>query len=378
MKRILFLPVLLFVYLFFGCEEKFDTSQLPNPDENFSKRDTNYLEITPPFGGFQSPVAIIIGNDQLIYVADYDSNEVVMMDASGLILQKRKIPHPVAIAQNFKLDLYVCGETIAPNGRDTIGAIYKISLARFDTTINNVDTSIFYNHDLENAPMRIIRKEPERPRRRYVGISILPGNEFLVARTGPDNSSFVDPDNRVLIFNILDKLVTPLGELVTRASGGTAITDVNKLTGIAVFPSSFDFIAMQSNEGTAYGAIWMRYEMTPLFTGWVPKYDPAKPEQRTIDFIRPYRFVYPLAAAIDRRRSDVFIVDAALDSVVKFDRNGRFKVESFGKSKSASDALPGLENPRGIAFSNDCTLYIADTGNKLIRRFKLSIQTTCF
>lgn len=372
--------LILFFALFFsfGCDEKFDTGVLPNPDKFSANQDTNYVEIIPPYGGFEKPVAIIIGNDQLLYIADYDSNEVIMMDAAGVILNRRKILRPTAIVQNYKLDLYVCGEAIAPNGIDTIGAIYKIYLARFDTTIGGQDTSLFFNHDLENAPMRVIRQEPERPQRRYVSIGILPGNDFFVARTGPDNSSFVDPDNRILIFNRVDKFVTPLGDLITRSTGGTAITDINKLTGFTVFPSSYDFIVLQSNEGTSYGAIWMIYQNTPSFTGWLPKFDPSNPEQRTIDFVRPYRFVYPTATAIDRRRSDIFIVDAELDSVIKFDRNGKFKIESFGKIKSASPDLPGLKSPRGIAYSNDCTLYIADTGNKLIRRFKLAVQTSCY
>ncbi|MBI3189938.1 MAG: hypothetical protein HYZ33_04755 [Ignavibacteriales bacterium] len=372
------LAVVVALLLIAGCEEKFDTSTLPNPDANTSPGDTNYVEITPPYGGFETPVSVMVGNDQLIYIADYDRNEIVMMDAAGVILKRRSVPHPVSISQNLKLDLYVCGETMAQNGRDTIGAIYRIYLARFDTTIAGQDTSLLINHDLENAPMHIIRKEAERPKRRFVGVGIFPDNEFIVARTGPDNTSFVDPDTRVISFDKKDKMITPRGELITRATGGTAITDINQLTGIAVFPSSRNFIVLQSSAGAAYGAIWMVYESRADFTGWVPRFDPSKAEQRSTDFIRTYRFMYPTAAAVDRRRSDVFIVDAGLDSVFKFDRNGRFKSESFGKAKTQSELLPGLKNPRGIAYSNDCTIYIADTGNKIIRRFKLSVQTTCF
>lgn len=368
----------MFFALMAGCDVKFDTSVLPNPNENSSQGDTSYVEVTPPYSGFETPVSVLVGNDQLIYIADYDRNEIVMMDAAGVILKRRSIPHPISIAQNLKLDLYVCGETISQNGRDTIGAIYRIFLARFDTTIGGQDTSILINHDLENAPMHIVRKEAERPKRRYVGVGILPDNEFLAARTGPDNSSFVDPDTRVISFDKNDRLITPRGELSTRTCGGTAITDISKLTGITIFPSSRNFIVLQDVLCAAYGAIWMNYRSSADFTGWEPRYDPVKPEQRTVDFIRANRFRVPTAAAIDRRRSDIFIVDAELDSVFKFDRNGRFKSESFGKYKTTTSLLPGLNNPRGIAYSNDCTIYIADTGNKIIRRFKLSLQTTCF
>jgi len=384
------------LFLLGGCIENFDLHTLPDPGSGSIIGDTNYVEILPPFGGFESPRGMTVGNDQLIYVTDYEQNSLIMLDAGGRILKTRSILHPTVVAQNSKLDLYVGGQTIAPNGRDTLGAVYRIYLVRFDTTyvsridtvINSStgdttitpivrDTSYFSYHDLENAPMRIVWSEPARPQRRFTGIGMFPTNDFLVTRTGPDNSSFVDPDSRVMYFNSSDIFVTPVPDLVTRPSGGTGITDIRNLTSILVFPSSRDFIVTQSSEGVSYGALWMIFYLTRDFQGWLPKFDPANPDQRGVDFIRQGRFVNPSGIAYDKRRREVFIVDAALDSVVKFDRNGAFRTESFGKFKSHSADLPGLSAPGGIAFSNDCTLYIVDTGNRIIRRFRLSTQTQC-
>jgi hypothetical protein len=376
-----------------GCEHKMDIDEFRGGTVQAPTiGDTSYVEVFPPWGGFEKPVAVMIGNDQLLYVADYDNNEIVMLDAGGSVLKRRGIPHPQAIAQNSKLDLYVAGETIAPNGVDTIGALYRIALVRWDTMYlagiridtlrhdtTNVyrDTSYFANHNLDTAHMRLVWQEPGRPARRFPGIGILPDNGYLLARTGPDNSSSVDPDTRVLLFTQGDTLVTPLGDLITRPTGGTGITDIRNLTGIMVFPGSRDFLLTQSNEQVAYGAIWMIYQSTADFQGWLPKFDPTNPVQRGVDFVRQNRFLAASGATYDRRRRELFIVDAGLDSVVKFDRNGLFKAESFGKSVSASAEFPALSGPRGVAFSNDCTLYIADTGNKVIRRFKLSTQTQC-
>lgn len=387
---ITFACAILFAVLSTGCEEKFDLTDLPAAEQVTTIGDTSYVEIVPSWNYFESPRAIIVGNDQLLYVADYDRNEIVMMDAGGTVLQRRTILHPAAIAQNSKLDLYVSGEALASNGVDTVAAIYRIHLVRLDTsylsridtvfnpTTNETtytpvfrDTSIFYNHQLNAASMSVVWREEARPQRRFTGIGIMPGNQYVVARTGPDNSSFVDPDARVLLFNSDDVLLTPIGDLVSRPSGGSAITDINQLTGIFVLPGTRDFVITQKSVGVAYGAVWMMYINRVDFQGWLPQYDPAKPEQRGIDFIRSDRFKEATAVAYDRRRRDIFIVDAGLDSVIKFDRNGKFRNESFGKHRH------DLKNPRGIAFSNDCTLYIADTGNKLIRRFKLSTQTIC-
>lgn len=381
--------VLMVLLMTSGCDKKFDLSQLPQTVSATGIGDTLYYEVQPPWGGFQNPVAVMVGNDNLIYVADNGSNEVIMMDAGGTVLNHRKVPNPVSLAQNATLDLYIGGVALAPNGIDTVGALYKLFLVRFDTTYVDTlidsltgtrtfvyhDSSTFFDHSIDVAPMRIVREEAGYPQRRFVGIGILPDNQYLVARVGPDNSSFVDPDTRVLMFTKGDTLITPVPELQTEC--GTAINDINQVTGIAVFRGSRDYILTQSDQCIAYGAIWMTYQVTGDFAGWVPKYDPANAAQQSKDFIQPGRFVAASGVAIDPRRSDVFIVDSYLDSVVKFDRNGNFKHESFGRYRTVSSNFHGLNHPRSVAFSTDCTLYVADTGNKVIRRFKLASQSGC-
>src|SRR5205814_10610390 len=125
--------------------------------------------------------------------------------------------------------------------------------------------------------------ELARPQRGFPGNGIIPGKGYLGVRTGPDKSSFYDPDSRVIRFNKGDTLITPLGDLITRSTGGTAITDVRDPTGLFVIPSSKDFILTQHSDGIAYGAIWMIFQSTIDFQGWVPKFDPSKPEQRGVD-----------------------------------------------------------------------------------------------
>jgi hypothetical protein len=399
-------PLMVALIVALGCEDTPDISDIDARAQSGVQviGDTNYVEILPPWGGvsvFESPTAILIGNDQLLYVADYDKNQLVMMDAGGTILSIKSILHPISIAQNTQLDLFVGGETITSKG-DTIGAIYKIYLVRFDTTyydtlknsfnrdsiVSRLVSNTKIQHNFDVAHTQIVFKEQAKindHHRRYTGIGILPPtNEYLVARTGPDNSSFVDPDTRVLRFNRGDTLVTPLADLITRPSGGTAITDIRNLTGLMVFPKSKDFILTQTTEGVAYGAVWMIYKSGSDFEGWVSKFDLSTQGIRS-DFIRQNQFKDAAGAAYDSRRREIFIVDAGWDSVFKFDKNGSFKSESFGKSrtkvideKTKEVKFKGLDRPRGVAFSNDCTLYVADTGNKYIRRFRLSTQTTCF
>lgn len=375
------------IFLFCGailaaCSEKFDLSSVPSGGQPFAG-ETTYVEIYPPWSGFNQPHAIFVGKDELFYVADYGNNRVVMLNAAGQVLGTKSIFHPLSISQNSKLDLFVGGE-IHPRNRvdtnkvDTVGAILKIYLVRQDTVYNAGtdslpsirDTSYFYNHDLGRARINIVWSERSHPNRRFPGITVLPNNQYLAVRGGSDNSSFVDPDARVLLFNKGDTLITPLGDLVTRA--GSGITDINQPTNILSFPGKRDFILTQSSEGGVYGAVWMVYFFSADFEGWLPKFDPSKLEDRNVDFVRPGRFLRVEAVAIDKRKGDIFIVDSRLDSVMKFDSRGRFRRESFGdRLATTKEYLSGFSHPTGVTF-HEKTIYIVDSGNNVIRLFRLS------
>ncbi len=336
-----------------GCEEKFPLSQLPDPNIRPTIGDTSYIEIVPPYDGFGGPEALLIGQDQLMYVADAKNNSIVMMSLAGQQLATRPILSPRALAQDLRLDLLVAGSVVEASG-DTIGAVFRIKL-------------VASRHDLATARLDTVWKEPGRPKRRFVGIGVLPNNRYVVARSGPDNSSFVDPDGRVLLFNADDTFQTPLGDFITRA--GSGITDINRPTGVAMFPNARDFLLLQETEGMAYGVLWMVYQSDPNFEGWLPRFDPSLPELRSNDFIRPGRFVLPSGAVVDGRRRDIFVADAALDSIIKFDSRGRFRSESFGFQRSGGRML----EPTGLAFF-DRTLYVADRKTGRILRYRLSID----
>jgi len=336
-----------------GCEEKFDLSTLPQQQDTVL--DTAYVQIFPPFSGFSGPEDVLIGNDQLLYVADTKANRVVMLNRAGQQLSARTVLHPFSLAQDSRLDLLVGGEIVVANG-DTAGAIFRIHL---------VSTSADSAHRLELARVDTMWRELANPRRRFPGITVFGDNFYLAVRTGPDNSSFIDPDARVLLFNNHDVFITPVPALTTRS--GSGITDINKPTAIASFPGARDFVLVQSSEGVAYGAVWMRYQATADFEGWLPQFDPARPEDRSSDFIRPNRYLLPDAVTIDRVRRDVFIADARLDSVFKFNSRGRLKSESFGFTRSSGT----MKRPTGLAFFEK-VLYVLDGQQGQLLRFRLT------
>jgi len=349
---------LLAVISVIGCDRKFDLSTLPDANLEITIGDTTYVE-KGSWVGFNRPRMILYGKDQLFYVADTYNNRVVMLNKAGQILSESPfILHPISLAQDNRLDVLVGAEIVEQSTGDTIGVIYRIKL-------------VSASHNLNLAQIDTAWKEPARPKRRFVGIGTFPGDEYLVARDGPDNSSVVDPDARVMRFKYIkidsatykDRFITPLSELQTGA--GSSITSVNHPTGIATFPNVADFILTQQSDGVQYSAIWMVFSRTSDFEGWLPKYDPSLVSG--IDFIVPNRFRQAMGVSIDDTRRDIFIVDAAQDSIVKFNSRGVMKQESFGaKTQGIS-----LRHPASIAVAQN-TLYVCDTDNNRIVLFRLS------
>jgi len=347
------LLILLIAGLFSTCQEKLDLSTLPQQTD--TSLDTSYVQIFPPFGGFVGAEDVLIGKDQLLYVADTRANRIVMMDRAGQIMSTRTMLHPHAVTQDLRLDLLVGGELVAENG-DTIGAIFRVHLVS-----SNQDTA----HHLEKSRIDTVWREPAKPARRFPGLAVFYDNTYIAARSGPDNSSFIDPDGRVLLFDANDHFITPIPALTTAA--GSGITNIYFPTGNAAFPGVKDFILVQSSQGVSYAAIWLQYQVTSDFVGWVPKFDPANPDQRGVDFIRPNRYILPQGIAIDNIRRDVFIADAALDSVFKFNSRGAFKSESFGFHRSGGV----MKQPAGLAYFAT-VLYVLDGKTGEILRFRLS------
>ena len=61
-----------------GCEKKIDTSQLTGPTNANITGDTVYVQLNPPWTGYNQPQDIIVGREPFIYVADTDNDRVVM------------------------------------------------------------------------------------------------------------------------------------------------------------------------------------------------------------------------------------------------------------------------------------------------------------
>jgi hypothetical protein len=317
--------------------------------------DTVYVQINPPWTGFNKPEAMIIGREPFIYVADTYNDRVVMMNLNGNILGIREIKKPVALAQDFELNLIVCAEldTIINGQAQSFGAVYKLDMVAAD-------------HQINNAPMvRLLPRAADLkyPERRYTSVTVFYNNTFYVGRTGPANSSFIDPDNSILYFSPKklfgggtgDTLIGRVPNIDPVSSGLVSANQISSLTSFN--RKNIDFIETLTGNNSLK-VQWLTYVVTPVSADYEARLTPSDGGA----LMMPNKFGKPEGSCIDDA-SNIYIADAQKDSVFKFTPFGD-ELQSFGG--------PDVFNePYSVAFF-DRILYVVDSGNNRILRFILS------
>lgn len=348
-----------------GCQnEKLDLSEFENRSKQDSGNinDTIYVKLNPDWTGFNKPQDIIVGRESFIYVADTDNDRIVVLNQAGQVLGTRYIKHPVAIAQDYQLNLIVCAQfdtTIQNNTTETFSAVYKINL-------------VAAGHNIAAAPVKRLLPAAkdfaylsEQRRREYTGVCALYDNSFLVSRKGPSNAGFIDPDNSILIFERHQrgngaKVDTLIGRVPLVTPEGTGLISANKISSLTSFNrKNRDFVVTLIGDNS-FKTQWFYYLETSEFSGYVSKLSPSNAAM-----MRPGRFLQPEGTAVDNV-GNIFVADAGKDSVFKFNSYGD-ELQSFGGRNV-------FNKPHAVAFF-DRVLYVADTENNRIQRFILSTDT---
>ena len=348
------LTILIFVLLIASCNDTIDLSEIDTGDGNVNVGgDTLYIKVNPDWIGFNRPQDIMVGREPFIYVVDTDNDRIVMLNLNGQVLGARSIKHPVAIAQDYKLNLIVCAEFDTLS--DTYSAVYKIDL-------------VSVLHQIELAPITRLLPRPvdlNRPLVGYTGACVFYNNAFYIARNGPNNSSFVDPDNSILIFSpkkllgVQEEGDTLIGRVPNIDPLGQGLVSAYNISSLSSFEGqSIDIVITLTGENN-FKTQWLKYVITPVDQRYQSNFSP-----NSAAFMIPNRFERPEGCTIDET-GNIFIADAGKDSIYKFNSFGD-ELQSFGKFESDS-----LNEPYGVAFF-DKTLYVADTGNNRIVRFILS------
>jgi hypothetical protein len=346
MKRYLLILLSAF-FLIQGCDRKFKTEELVSPNSGSGNitGDTVYIQLNPSWKGFNNPQDIIIGREPFIYIADTDNNRIVMMNLNGDVLGTRNINHPIALAQDYRLNLFVCARLDTVVSGDTVSAVFKLDM-------------LAASHNISNAPIDTILPRANQalnnPKRVYTGVAVFYDNSYFVARSGPNNSTLIDPDNSILSFSGDDTYkgrvgnIDPIGAGVLSAYNISSILSFNK--------TNYDVITTLTGN-TNFKVQWLHFVDTRDYTGYQNYISPQSSE-----LMRPNRFEKPEGATLDNAQN-IIVADMAKDSVYRFNPFGDL-LQSFG----GSDVF---NKPSGVAFFNK-TLYVVDSGNNRILRFVLS------
>lgn len=342
-----------FAALLFSCGDKLDINEVEQVDTGGKFGDTVYIPVNPPWTGFNKPKDLLAGKDQFIYVADRDNDRVVMLNLDGEVMGQREIQQPVALAQDYRLNLLVCAEfdTTINNQPRTYSAVYKINL--FEA-----------RHDMDAAKMKKILPRTSADLDEnisYSGAAVFYDNRYYIARTGPDNPR-INPDNSILHFEQKKmpdgtRKDTLIGRVPLLAPEGQGLMSANQISSITTFDRPIYDMIITLLGKNSFKTQALEYVSNPQFTGYQSKFS-----TEFADILEFNKFEAPDDAAVDFR-GNIYVADAAKDSIYKFNSFGD-ELQSFG----GSDVFDG---PSAVGHY-DRTLYVADTENDRILRFILS------
>ncbi|MFZ1081925.1 MAG: hypothetical protein WAO19_08365 [Candidatus Kryptoniota bacterium] len=362
-----------------SCNEKssiVDPSTLPKATGQVVS-DTNYIQIQPAWGGFNDPKDVKVGFDDFLYVAEPNDDKIVMVNLAGTILGfSQYVMRPVAITEDRRFNLIVaCEYDTTVNGSViTVAAIAKIRLFNYSDSIWAAPVEIVYHE----SPQEQISRDGAGnliSGREYTGVAVLPDNSYYVTRSGNNNTSSVDPDNLVLHFNEKDiqyssDYIDLVPSLVPTGTGFVAINQISSITTFNTKQYGSDFILTQTDPANAFKVKWITFNPgSELFApSWNSKFslDPTTYPSGKLPDILSGVFKTPQAVMVDDR-SNIYVIDSSLDSLMKFNLTGNLLHESFGPSKSGNALL----HPSGITYFNKI-IYISDTGHNRILRYELS------
>ena len=376
--RVISVICVLFLFLV-GCNEKSNVvniSTLPKATGQ-AVMDTNYIQIQPPWNGFNNPGNIKIGFDYILYVTEPTNNRIVMVDLAGATLgYSQYVKRPVAITEDYRFNLIIaCEYDTTVNGNPvTVAAIAKIRLFNVQHNIDSAKVEIVYH---ETPQEQIIRDASGNliSGREFTGVAVLPDNSYYVTRSGNNNTSSVNPDNMVLHFDENDhEYSSDYIDLVpSLLPTGTGFVAINQISNITTFPTKqygTDFILTQTDPANAFKVKWIHFnpgsELSAPSWNSELSLDPTTYSSGKLPDMLSGIFVTPRAAMVDDR-SNIYVIDSSLDSLMKFDLTGKLLHESFGPSKSGNALL----HPSGITYYNKI-VYISDTGHNRILRYELS------
>jgi hypothetical protein len=370
-----------------SCEgylgDKTDLSFIELPQQNF--REVAYVPVQPILNQFASPTDVIAGFDELIYVVDNGSQEVIALDQSGREVGRRFIQGAKTMAQDRQLDLLVTG-SITDSNNITRSCIYRLDLStslgyglRFAVFTDTITHPFYFKSSSISSDQDVSLNN----------IAVLSDNSFYVTRTGPRTTP--TRDDAILLFDNTGKFITPLE--ITDSRGAVfpdffkdpvGITSLVKPPQIGV-DNRGDFIFTSVDPNGVLKVQYIEKLESVDGTAYTPKTNFSADTTLASSFINdPFKFDRPVDVEFTGDGTNyIFVIDAEKDSLYQFTANGLEGVEppaASGETKFIKTSFGGtgigaskFNGPTAVAYNNK-VLYIADTGNGRLLRFKLTLD----
>ncbi len=398
-----------FVFVASGCDALFSSKSDPVTDGIFEAGRSepsllNEVEYVPLFPFFElgatgtpldGPTDVYVGYDELLYVTD--ATGLHILDISGRPALHVPIPGgATSVVQDRRLRVYVTAR------RDTTiaGRTWRLPVVlRYDdvpTGAPRIGRILW--HPFDDDSRKFNRPDPVATDEEvaFTGVAVLPDNHVYVARQGPvnDRASIFFAHNIVLEFDEAGDNIqaivslSPTQESLVSSVWPTDVTAFVHPPQRASFPAQRHFLIAQSGGPAGvrlrYSALSVRVVETPNGREFQP--DPALIQsafREDVDALYDdFRFtrVTDLAVAMDGTNY-LFVLDGGEHRLSVFTASG---IEGVAPPPGSTSALPvnvsfGSEGdgalqfsaPQGVAYFNR-TVYVADTGNGRISRFRLN------
>ena len=169
---------------FFG--KKSDLSFIDKPV--YQDREVAYVPIQPVLDNFVKPSQVLAGFDELIYVVDQGSSEIISFDISGRELGRLRVPGLYSIAMDRAFDILAIGtfDTTFNDFPLTLNCIYRINQKNgtlYGLQYASLKPALI--HPLYNKTKSATRSDQEV---QFLNIACLGDNTYYVTRQGPNKT----------------------------------------------------------------------------------------------------------------------------------------------------------------------------------------------
>ncbi|MEM0995973.1 MAG: hypothetical protein AAGN35_02790 [Bacteroidota bacterium] len=371
-----------------GCEgffgKKVDASFIDVPIA--TDRPVAYVPIQPVWDNFTRPADIIIGYDELIYVVDDVTEEIIALDQAGNELGRFGVPGVHDIAMDRRLELLALG-TFDTLGA-TLPAIYRIDLKSNGgayglsgaSIVNKVLHPFYYKSSFTPGVDDLAD---------FTGIATRADNSYYVSRSGPNVSQIFGPDDAMLIFGDDDDYATNVRvNTAGQVRGDYFISPVAVVTKAQPPQSPFvntegDFIFASTDATQQLKVRYIDVEETENgITYLVQEFAVGDTSAADGFLYTPGRFGSPTDVTFTGDGTNyIFVLDQEKDSLFQFTNTGLEGVNPPAGSSSSKNikvsfggtgsSLTEFRQPTGVAYYRRI-VYVADAGNGRVLRFQLT------